>query len=161
LSSTFVTIIPMQLSLILSVVSLITSTILLVLVVRLLNHYNSLTKDSKTGDLVVSLNHLIKTVKENRQEVETVNKKLASFIETSKLHFKKMGFIRFNPFSHTGGDQSFAVCLLDENNDGIVISSLHSRENTRVYAKKLTNGISSDQILSKEEKSVINQALKS
>lgn len=79
----------------------------------------------------------------------------------SKLDFQKIGFIRFNPFSHTGGDQSFALCLLDENNDGIVISSLHSRENTRVYAKKLTNGSSPDQILSKEEKAVINQAMKS
>jgi hypothetical protein len=151
----------MNISLVVSLVSLITSLILLFLVVRLLLHYNSLTQDSKTTDLISSLNQLIKTVKQNRQEVEDLERKLSAFMDKSKRDFQKMGFIRFNPFSHTGGDQSFAICLLDENNDGIVISSLHSRENTRVYAKKLTNGTSPDQILSKEEKSVINQALKS
>ncbi len=145
-------------ALIISILNTLLSLVLAYFLMRTINHYNSLVKDTKTKDLISSLNQLIKNTRQNHQENEELNKKLDSFINKSKLHFQKIGFIRFNPFSHTGGDQSFALCLLDENDDGIVISSLHSRENTRVYAKKLASGESPDQILSKEEKAVIKQA---
>jgi len=48
--------------------------------------------------------------------------------------------VRFNPFSQTGGNQSFSLALLDGNNNGLVISSLHSREGTRIYAKMVKEG---------------------
>ena len=47
------------------------------------------------------------------------------------------GFLRFNPFRDAGGDQSFAVALTDQDGNGVVISSLHSRDVTRVYGKPL------------------------
>ena len=51
-----------------------------------------------------------------------------------------IGLVRFNPFDDTGSDQSFAIALLDDARDGVVISSLHGRANTRVFAKPVTNG---------------------
>lgn len=71
-----------------------------------------------------------------------------------------MGFKRYNPFTDTGGDQSFTAAILDDLGDGIMISSLHSRENTRLYAKKVDGGKVSSQSLSSEEQEVIKQALK-
>ena len=54
--------------------------------------------------------------------------------------FQRIGLVRFNPFEDTGGNQSFALALLDAEEDGIVISSLHARGATRIYAKAVAAG---------------------
>ena len=58
----------------------------------------------------------------------------------ARLHFGRLGIVRFNPFDDTGGNQSFTLAILDGNNDGFVITSLHSRTGTRVYAKAVFDG---------------------
>ena len=63
---------------------------------------------------------------------------------------QRVGIVRFNPFADTGGQQSFAVALLDARGSGFVISSLHSRQATRVYLKQVTEG-KSDTPLGDEE----------
>jgi hypothetical protein len=73
-------------------------------------------------------------------------------------NLQKVGFVRFNPFAATGGDQSFSLALLDRKNNGLVLSSLHSRESTRLYAKTLKRGKSIDYELSKEEQKAIEHA---
>jgi hypothetical protein len=69
-----------------------------------------------------------------------------------------IGLVRFNPFDDTGSDQSFAIALLDDARDGVVISSLHGRANTRVFAKPVTNGGSAHN-LSDEETQAIRIAI--
>jgi hypothetical protein len=68
-----------------------------------------------------------------------------------------VGLVRFNPFDDTGGNQSFALALLDANADGIVLSSLHSRAATRVYVKAILGG-KSDGTLSAEEIAALRDA---
>jgi len=63
---------------------------------------------------------------------------------------QKVSIIRFNPFKDTGGDQSFAIALLDSEDNGLIISSLFARQGTRVYSKPIKNG-KSKYPLSKEE----------
>ena len=75
-----------------------------------------------------------------------------------KSHIQKVGFVRFNPFPQTGGDQSFSLSLLDENDNGFVLSSLHSRDTTRFYAKTIKNGQGDGYELSKEEKKAIKNS---
>lgn len=89
-----------------------------------------------------------------------LNNKLNKDIEDNKKHLQRLGFKRYNPFTDTGGDQSFTAAFLDDLGDGIMISSLHSRENTRLYAKKVAGGKVNAQTLSSEEQEVIKQALK-
>lgn len=72
--------------------------------------------------------------------------------------FQKVGFMRFNPFQDTGGDQSFSLALLDNENNGVIISSLYGREGNRVYAKAVDHGIPK-QAISGEEKEVLEQAM--
>ncbi|MEO5953104.1 MAG: DUF4446 family protein [Chloroflexia bacterium] len=69
-----------------------------------------------------------------------------------------VGLIRFNPFQETGGDQSFALALLDGRGDGIVISSLHSRAVTRFYAKPIKGG-APQMSLSTEETQALQRAM--
>lgn len=71
---------------------------------------------------------------------------------------KKIGIVRFNPFNNTGGDQSFAIALLNSKNSGIIISSLFLREGTRIYAKPIKN-LKSSYPLSKEEEEAIKKAM--
>ena len=70
---------------------------------------------------------------------------------------QKVGIVRFNPFSEVGSDQSFSVAILDKNDNGIVMTSLYTREGNRVYAKPIKTGIS-EYLLSNEEKSAIEKA---
>ncbi|MEI7750193.1 MAG: DUF4446 family protein [Candidatus Moraniibacteriota bacterium] len=73
----------------------------------------------------------------------------------------KTELLRFNPFKETGGNQSFAVALLNGKNTGFVISSIHTREGTRVYAKPIENGAEVKEYpLSEEEKHVIGGAIR-
>lgn len=68
--------------------------------------------------------------------------------------------VRFNPFDDTGGDQSFSMSLLNADNDGYVLTSLHSRDLTRVYAKEIRQKNGKKQDFSKEEQEAITQAMK-
>ncbi|HEV7216844.1 MAG TPA: DUF4446 family protein [Chloroflexota bacterium] len=65
--------------------------------------------------------------------------------------------LRFNPFRDTGGDQSFVLAVLDDAGSGIVLTGLHSRAETRVYAKPIVSG-SSQYPLSDEEVGAIRSA---
>jgi hypothetical protein len=71
---------------------------------------------------------------------------------------QRVGLVRYNPFEETGGNQSFALAMLDARGDGIVVSSLHARAGTRVYAKAVTNG-RAEAALSDEESEAVRQAL--
>lgn len=67
----------------------------------------------------------------------------------------KIGLTRFNPFDGLGGDQSFILTLLDKQNSGIILTSLHNRDFTRLYAKTIKDGQPQNTTLSKEEKNAI------
>jgi hypothetical protein len=130
------------------------------LLIRMLLHYRRLTSTVSKKDLISSLNHLISVSERNGKDIESLSEKLKKEISENKKHLQRLGFKRYNPFTDTGGDQSFTTVLLDDLGDGIMISSLHSRENTRLYAKKVAGGKVSNQTLSSEEQEVIKQALK-
>lgn len=85
------------------------------------------------------------------QEIDNINTRLAKALQ-------KIYTIRFNPFRDQGGNQSFATALMDENGDGVIISSLYSRDKVNIYAKPLLEA-KSEYELTEEEKEAINKAL--
>lgn len=93
------------------------------------------------------------------ERLETLEDKTKFLEGISKISVQKTGFKRYNPFSETGGDQSFTLCLLDRENNGVIISSLYLREGVRVYGKRVENG-KAKQPLSEEEKEVLVQTIK-
>jgi hypothetical protein len=76
------------------------------------------------------------------------------------LAYQRVGLVRFNPFEDTGGNQSFALALLDGRGTGFVVSSLHARSGTRVYGKSVTSGVA-ESTLSDEESEAVRLALTS
>lgn len=71
--------------------------------------------------------------------------------------FQRVGVVRFDAFPDVGGEQSFALAILDGNLNGIVMSNLYSRSDSRVYAKEITEG-RSQHALSNEEKEALRRA---
>jgi hypothetical protein len=100
--------------------------------------------------------HLEKVVAMSR-ELDDVAARTAILEAAQRKTFQRVGLIRYNPFEETGGNQSFALALLDAAGDGWILSSLHARSGTRVYAKAIKAG-RSDAGLSAEETAAIAQA---
>lgn len=73
---------------------------------------------------------------------------------------QKVGMVRYNAFKDTGSDLSFTLALLDENNDGVVLNGIYSREMSNIYAKPVEKG-KSTYTLSEEEAQAIQKAINS
>ncbi len=91
--------------------------------------------------------------------VDEHGRHIASLEELVPKDLSTVGLVRFNPFADAGGDQSFALALLNREASGIVISSLYGREINRIYAKSIEKGESKYQ-LSDEERQAIEQAMR-
>lgn len=81
----------------------------------------------------------------------------ASPLPRDTAAISRIGLIRFDAFDDAGGAQSFALALVDDDGDGIVLSSLHSRPTTRVYVKAIRRGVA-DAPLSAEETRALQDA---
>ena len=78
--------------------------------------------------------------------------------KTQSNTFQKIGFVKYNAFENIGNDLSFALTLLDGNNNGICLSSIYGRNESRVFSKPIYHGRASV-ALSQEEQDSLNEAL--
>lgn len=115
-------------------------------------------EDGCVGDIVEclrnqsdALSQLEAGLKELSNKNEILNNRLDSCIQN-------VGVIRFNAFEDIGGEQSFAMAMLNAKKDGVVISSIHGRQDTRLYAKGITKGECA-RTLSDEERRALQDAL--
>jgi len=120
----------------------------------------SLTQGSDESSLEAVLGSHLERVRQVVADTEAVAARTAVVERDLQSSFSRIGLVRYNPFEDTGGNQSFALALLDANGDGFVVSSLHSRAVTRVYAKAITKG-KSEAALSEEEAEALKKALAS
>ena len=126
--------------------------------IKTINHYRKLTKGVRDIDLVKLLEHIIEGSDTHGKNLASVSKDLTDFRTKAQGFLQKYALIRFNPFEDQGGDQSFTVALLDGNDNGIVVSSLHSRGGVRVYAKAVKSAKSDKHQFTKEEKEAVEKA---
>lgn len=123
-----------------------------------LRKYQALLKTSSGKGLEQMLLDLV-------EKTDLVYTKLTDFeskFENNRIieakHLQKLGLIRFKAFQNSGGDQSFALAMLDAAGDGVVISSIFGRDEARVYCKPVEQG-TSPYPMSEEEKEAIAKAL--
>lgn len=125
---------------------------------RAVRTYRELVRDQHGGTLhdrlVGSAEQAVRAT-ERMNEMEAMH---AVIDQRSQRSLQHIGLVRFNPFEDTGSDQSFAIALLDDQRDGIVLSSLHGRANTRIFAKPVADG-GSRHNLSEEESRAIRIAV--
>jgi hypothetical protein len=115
------------------------------------------------GTNPVNVEELLMNIQQKQtQQIEqtsALTSKVEAFNEALKKMKSKVGIHRYNAFSDTGSDLSFSVAILDELQDGVLLTGIHNREQTYIYAKPVQNG-QSQYTLSPEEKEAINQTLK-
>ncbi len=122
--------------------------------------FNRLTKGTKKAELNKLLEKILSVQEGNDKAIKSLEKELERIEKEGQLHVQKVGLIRFNPFKEIGGDHSFSVAILDAKDTGIIVTGLHTRDRTRVYAKNVVNGKSEIE-LSTEEKKALESARKS
>ncbi len=152
--------------LVIGTVSFFLSSISLVIIAILWKKNSSLQKTldiltlGKEGasleETIINLIKEVNSLDEEVQELFTISNKIHT-LSTKGLH--KVEMIRFNLFKDLSGNQSFCIALLDGHDNGIIISSLHTREGTRVYSKKIKKGTSTKHRLTAEEEEALSNAI--
>lgn len=109
-----------------------------------------------------NLEEIIEQVVNNLKRLDSESEQAANTLQalTAQLNTatQNVGIIRYNGNGDDGGNLSFSTALLDAHQSGIILTSLHGRQNNRIYAKVIING-ASESTLSEEEKEALIQAL--
>jgi len=111
----------------------------------------------KAKDLEDTIIVLEKDIEKLKTSKEKTEKELIEINKKIKKSIRGLETVRFNPFPDQGSNQSFAIGVLNEENDGVVISSLYSRERMSMFAKPIKNG-KSEYELTEEEKEALEKA---
>lgn len=110
------------------------------------------------NELEPMLQNYIATLAKQNQELETCKARLTQLETKSRAAADRAELVRFRAFENVGSDLSFAFALLNQEGSGVVLSAIHSREESRVYAKPVDKGQSS-YLLTNEEVEVIAKAM--
>lgn len=110
-------------------------------------------------DLETWLAQQQETTQEQAKRIQSLEEHQMTLEQTLAEQAGHVGVVRFNPFQDSGGDQSFAIAWVDDQQNGVVMSSLYNRAGVRVYAKPLDKGNSS-YTLTDEEREAIELAKK-
>lgn len=87
----------------------------------------------------------------NKKDIRDINKRFAKA-------FQKIGIVKYDAYQQMGGLLSFSLALLDEDNNGLILNSVHSTEGCYTYTKEVVNGECKLE-LSNEEKVALDQAM--
>ena len=93
----------------------------------------------------------VKKVVEKNEQLDAENKRIDALLQTA---ITRVGVVRFRAFDDMGSDLSYAVALLDSHNNGVILSSIFGREDSRSYVIPIENGISSYTMTEEEEKAL-------
>ena len=121
---------------------------------RLLGQYQHLMSGTSGGNLEAISNEHVASVRQTAERVDAVDKLARRLEKAAYFSLQHLGVVRFNPFHDTGGDQSFAIALVDGHGNGVVLSSLHARDVTRVYAKPLQKWESTYSLTDEEKRAI-------
>ncbi len=110
-------------------------------------------------DIRKKFEEVLNLVKNFKGDLAVLEGKIKEIEKGDLAHIQKIELLRYNPYDETGGNISFSVALLDDKGDGVVITSLHSRAGTRIFAKPVIKGKPENYEFSKEESGVIKKAL--
>lgn len=119
----------------------------------------SLFPKSGERDIRKRFEEVTKEVISFRQDLDKLKSNLSLVERLGLKHIQRIELLRYNPYQDSGGDQSFTIALLDNEGNGFVLTSLHARSQTRVFAKLVIKGKSGKHQFSKEEELVINKAM--
>ncbi len=124
------------------------------------NFLKSLFPKNGGRDIRRKFEEVVEETTDFKRDLDKIKEHLLEIEKLGLQHLQRVELFRFNPYDDTGGDQSFTTALLDSKGNGIVLTSLHARSGTRIFAKPIVLGRGAKQSLSEEEEKVINLAMK-
>lgn len=113
-------------------------------------------KDAESLEDMITF--LVKDHKSLRQVVELNKKDIEALFHHVRSSYQKIGLVKYDAFQQMGGQLSFCLVLLDQDNNGFIINSVHSTEGSYCYSKEIKNGVG-DVSFGKEEKEALAQAM--
>jgi hypothetical protein len=109
----------------------------------------------KKGNLIQILSKVLSQERRNSKTVSQIEREIKRIDQEGLANVKKVSHVRFNPFSELGGDHSFVLALLDGEDNGVLITGLHTRERTRVYVKEVKRGKCKLELSNEERKALV------
>ena len=100
------------------------------------------------------MKELLAQFKKVKDDLKKTSEEVVDLKESTQKAIQKIGITRFSPFKEIGGDQSFSIALLDKKDNGIIITSIYSKERSRIFAKEIKNGESTYKLSQEEEESI-------
>jgi hypothetical protein len=114
------------------------------------------TKAKNLEEILILIGKKMNQLEETQKEI---NKHLVTVDHRLNKSIRNVEMVRFNPFVDAGSNQSFAIAFMNDEKNGVVMSSLYARDRMSIFAKPVINGKSEFE-LSEEEKEVLNKAIK-
>ena len=145
--------------LVIIVLCLVFSTIALVKYLKLSKKYKKFMGGNEAKALESHIMELVTINKANSEKIEANEEKIKKLYKLQRYNFQKIGMIKYDAFKEMGGNLSFALTLLDENNNGFIINSVHNINSSYCYAKEVKEGKCVIN-LSEEETIALERALK-
>lgn len=124
---------------------------------RMLKKYNALMCGMEGKNLEKLLFDHVQRVEDAMAKVDSLQDQCRTMADVQDKCLQRVGIIRFNAFQDTGSDLSFSIAMLDAKDDGVIISSLFGRDESRTYGKPVQNG-KSTYLLTDEEQEALQIA---
>ncbi|MCR5703987.1 MAG: DUF4446 family protein [Eubacterium sp.] len=127
---------------------------------RLMNRYEKFMKGKNAENLADALEENFQQMEELSIEHQKTQLKVEQSLHSIVTTFHKLGIVKYDAFKEMGGNLSFALCLLDDNNTGFILNTMHGRESSYTYIKEIIKG-EAYSTLGEEEKEALEKALNS
>ena len=121
------------------------------------SRYRKLMKGTTNANLEEMLLERLKNIEEAKEASENALQECKRIEIKMKDCIQKVAIMRYKAFENVGSDLSFSIAMLDDNNDGVILTGIYGRQESTTYAKPIDKGISRYD-LSEEELYVLNEA---
>lgn len=143
---------------VITIITFIIAIIALVKAGKMKKKYNMFINGASSENIEQIIKDNIDELKSLKQTVEENRKSVKDIYDKMQYSFQKIGIIQYNAFYEMGGKLSFALCMLDKNNNGYVVNVMHSNTGCFAYIKEIVKGQSYLE-LGDEEKKALEQAI--
>lgn len=123
-------------------------------IVCLQDRYDNLMRGNNNLSLETMLNTRLTEIDLAKKDIKNIDQQIVGLKEVLRKCVQKVGVVRFNAFEHEGSDLSYAIAVMDENDNGFVLSSIFGRNEARTYAKPIVKAVSTYKLTDEEEQAL-------
>lgn len=125
---------------------------------KLKEKYKKFMRGSNNKNIEELINDYLDKVDKAKEETEYVKEIYSTIDKRVKACIQKVAIVRYRAFDDVGSDLSYSIAFLDNDNSGVILTSIFGRNESTTYAKPIDKGISRYE-LSEEENHVLNEAI--